>query len=139
VDRSAAAKLAGDYGHITGALPDEAAGRLAVNDDMLRRLLGPGQPVGAAALHICARCRDDFVTPTRWEAEVNGLWRVHLRCGACGHERDTVVGPQAARMFDRALAKRSEVLERVERERMTHWVDAFSIALERDLIDASDF
>jgi hypothetical protein len=88
----------------------------------LRWLLGPKLPVGA--LHVCRLCGGDFVNPTRWDAEGPDLWRVGLRCGACGHERETIVGPTAADL---------------ERENMASWVETFSAALRRDLIDAEDF
>jgi hypothetical protein len=107
----------------------------------LRWLLGPKLPVGA--LHVCRLCGGDFVNPTRWDAEGPDLWRVGLRCGACGHERETIVGPTAAQLFDQALDKGfdriAETADDLERENMASWVETFSAALRRDLIDAEDF
>jgi hypothetical protein len=106
-----------------------------------RRLLGPRFPVDA--LHVCHLCGGDYVNPTRWDAEGPDLWRVGLRCGACGFERETVVGPTVAELFDAALDKGfdriAETADELERENMACWVATFSAALRRDLIDAGDF
>jgi hypothetical protein len=54
-----------------------------------------------------------------------------------------VIGPELARMLDKALDKRSAVIARaadqVEAEAMAAWVESFSDALRRDQIVASDF
>ena len=66
-----------------------------------------------------------------------------LRCGACGYERETVIGPELAQMFDKALDKGfdaiAETADRLQTESMTAWVESFSEALQRDHIVASDF
>jgi hypothetical protein len=109
----------------------------------LHRLIGPRLPVGPGRLHVCPLCHEDFVSPTWWEPEAAEVWRVGLRCGACGYERETVIGPELARMLDKALDKRSAVIARaadqVEAEAMAAWVESFSDALRRDQIVASDF
>ncbi len=78
--------------------------------------------MGAAALHVCPRCGGDYVNPTHWTDLADSLWRVDLRCGACGHERDTVVGEEAARIFASArgegVARIAESVDRLERERV---------------------
>ena len=83
------------------------------------------------------------MNPTRWDPEATEVWRVGLRCGACGYERETVVGPTVAQLFDKALDKGFDAIaktaDRVERENMTSWVETFSAALQRDLIDPADF
>jgi hypothetical protein len=92
---------------------------------------------------VCRECGGDYVNPTRWDPEAAEVWRVGLRCGACGYERETVVGPTAAQLFDKALDKGYDAIARradeLERENMTSWVETFSAALRRDLIDAGDF
>jgi hypothetical protein len=95
------------------------------------------------ALHNCAACGGDFANPAAWEQADPLTWVVSLRCGACGHERDVTVGKGAARRFNRALDRGYNAIERaaerLERELMAGWVEAFGAALQRDLIDAADF
>jgi hypothetical protein len=109
----------------------------------IRRLLGPRLTPAPGRLHVCPDCGGDYVNPTSWDVEGRELWRVGLRCGGCGYERETVIGPELAEIFDRALDKGFNELtrtaERVERDNMTAWVDSFSTALQRDLIEPSDF
>jgi hypothetical protein len=119
---------------------------MALNASMvrraLRRLLGPKLAL-PNALHVCTRCGDDSVRPTRWSEEAPELSRVRLRCGACGHERETVMGDHFARLFKRALEEREQALaaraEADERERMARWAEAFAAALERDAVTPADF
>jgi hypothetical protein len=109
----------------------------------VRRILGPVKPVGHVPLHVCQACRRDFVHPTGWKDEAGRARRVYLRCGACGHAREAVVGPDAEKLLTRALDKRfgmiAEAADRLEQELMADWVDEFAGALRHDLIDASDF
>src|SRR5687768_12647930 len=107
------------------------------------RLFGPRIPLGSGALHVCPLCRGDFVNPTRWDPESAELWRVELRCGACGYEHETVIGPELTRMLDKSLDKGfdtiAETADQLQTESMTAWVESFSEALQRDDIVASDF
>lgn len=109
----------------------------------LRRFLGPVKPIGNVPLHVCQQCHRDFVHPTAWEDETGRARRVFLRCGACGHTRDVVVGPEGELLLKRAMDQRlgalTEAAERLERDNMTDWVDSFAGALRHDLIDATDF
>jgi hypothetical protein len=108
----------------------------------LRRLLGRRSP-RAGALHVCAACAADFVNATFADADDDLTRRVHLRCGACGFERDTVADHVEAAVYDTAhanrLARIADDAERLALERMGGWVASFTAALERDLIDAADF
>ena len=74
---------------------------------------------------------------------VDGTRRVGLRCAACGHERETVADLTATALFQAAhsnsLQQIGETAERLAQECLTTWVDSFSHALYRDLIDAADF
>jgi hypothetical protein len=83
------------------------------------------------------------MNPTRWDLDADGRRRVGLRCGACGHESETTPVPTAAALFEAAhanrIARMTDAATRLERERMAGWVESFSGALERDLIDATDF
>jgi hypothetical protein len=68
---------------------------------------------------------------------------MRLRCGNCGHVRELVLGDAAAeeleRILDRGVEEICRTLARIERERMEREADAWAVALQRDLIDASDF
>jgi len=53
------------------------------------------------------------------------------------------VPPTSAALFEAAhasrLARIGDTADRLERERMSGWVESFALALARDLIDANDF
>jgi hypothetical protein len=109
----------------------------------LSRFLGPKQPI-LGRLHICTGCGGAFVLLTGELIEEElGRWRLGLRCGACGHRTEALVGPGDARGFQRTLEQQVEQIaaaaDRLADEAMTSWVETFSVALERDLIDACDF
>jgi hypothetical protein len=115
-----------------------------VRRSLLHRLMGPKLPLPLPRLLcVCAACGADFVNPVRWITQEDGQRRVHLRCGACGLERDVVVTPTSAALLEAAhearVAQIAQTLERLERDRMAAWADTFTQALERDLIDAADF
>jgi hypothetical protein len=97
----------------------------------------------ARGLHFCPQCSADCVNPARTEPIDDDSWAVTLRCGACAHTRDVVIGNAEAARFDRDLDRGCAViarsLEALERERMTDWADAFIGAVRRGLVDADDF
>jgi ribosomal protein S27AE len=103
----------------------------------------PGHRAPSHELTFCASCASDFVSPTDWAAHDDASWWIRLRCGECGEVREVVVPQETASRYDLALNRTTEViastLQRLDRERMTAEIEAFSTALERDLIDASDF
>jgi hypothetical protein len=78
-----------------------------------------------------------------WETAGEEHWLIHLRCGACGAWREVVVTNAEASAFDIVLdeqcAEITRALRRIDREEMRAEVDAFVGALDRDLIDPSDF
>jgi hypothetical protein len=88
-------------------------------------------------------CGDDFVSPAAWSFDDQGTRRVTLVCGACGHVRECTITPTSAALLEVAHANRlahlAEAADRLERERMASWVESFTVALDRDLIDATDF
>ena len=108
----------------------------------LRRLLGPKLPL-PGPLYLCPACGGDYVNPVEWSWADDGTRRVKLRCGACGHQRETAVTATSAALLEAAHASRlaeiAELADALERERMCGWVESFAGALERDLIDAGDF
>lgn len=70
-------------------------------------------------------------------------WWLLLRCGGCGTWHETFARDDAVAALQRAIAQSLEaVAERancLDLERMGSQVEAFSQALELDLIDADDF
>jgi hypothetical protein len=95
------------------------------------------------SLVTCPDCGATMVVPVAW-CECGGVgWWMYLRCGECGHSRDVVVTDADARAYERALdwgaAEIERTLEQLDHERLARQADAFTLALERDLIDAGDF
>jgi hypothetical protein len=96
-----------------------------------------------SGLHICRECRADAVNPAHAAALDDDRWTMLLRCGACGATFQRVVYNEDAERYDRDLDRGWNAIgratQRLEREQMVEWADAFVVALARDLIDASDF
>jgi hypothetical protein len=135
--------LCGELRAATARSTDGANAGLTVNRVMarlsFRRLLGPKSAL-PGPLYLCAVCGGDFVIPVAWSLGVDGAPRVTLTCGACGYVRDVEVTPTGAALLEAAREYRlAETAARLERERMSAWVESFTAALARDLIDASDF
>ena len=103
------------------------------------------RPAGRRARHdeliVCATCGSDFVSPIEWAEHDETNWWMRLRCGQCGEVREVVVSQEVADRYDRALDRTSEAivstLARLDRERMTAEVEAFTTALRLDLFDAA--
>jgi NMD protein affecting ribosome stability and mRNA decay len=96
-----------------------------------------------AELEICAACGADYVNPLEWTAIEDHSWWMLLRCAQCEHQREVVVDNDEATRFDEALDRRADpiarTLHRLDVDRMETWVEALTVALQRDLIDAADF
>jgi hypothetical protein len=96
-----------------------------------------------AGLESCLVCRRDFVSMVRCTRTPGGSWWLRLRCGGCGTWHETFASDAAVAELQQAIAKgRATLAEGVrclDLERMTLQVEAFSQALELDLIDADDF
>ena len=90
-----------------------------------------------AGLHVCGQ-------PIQWEqAGGRGKWRLWRRCPECGWSGDSVHGEREIDAYDEELDSGTQalagVLADLVRENMQHVVDAFTWALESDLITADDF
>ena len=103
-----------------------------------RSLVGSG-----TGPHHCLECGRDFMCPIEWDTVGEEHWLIHSRCGECGTWRSEVVTNAEAERYDVTLARQSEEiargLARIDRERMAADLDRFVAALDRDLIDATDF
>ena len=94
-------------------------------------------------LVVCESCRADFVNPVSWHELSETHWWIRLRCGECGFVREIEVDNDEAQRFehdlDRGVRQIAAAFARLDRERMIADSDTMTAALERDLIDPSDF
>jgi hypothetical protein len=99
--------------------------------------------VGGDGLHRCPDCGRAYMCPIEWETAGEEHWLIASRCGECGAWHEQLATNDEAREYDAVLARQSAAiaanLRTIDRERMEAELDAFVSALERDLIDASDF
>ena len=91
----------------------------------------------------CPACGSDRFCPIEWETAGEHHWWMLLRCGECqAWVEGTVGNEQAAALdieLDRQQAEIAGALATLEMERMAAEVDAFTTALDLDLVDADDF
>jgi hypothetical protein len=94
-------------------------------------------------LEVCLVCREDCVSMARCTRAGNGTWWLLLRCGACGTWHETFAQDKAVAALQKAITRGvhavSERVECMDTERMVRQVEAFSQALELDLIGPDDF
>jgi hypothetical protein len=94
-------------------------------------------------LEFCLVCRRDFVSVVRCTNAGDDSWWLLLHCGGCGTWHETFARGSALRALRQATAQSLETiaegLKCLDLERMSGQVEAFSQALELDLIDADDF
>jgi hypothetical protein len=100
--------------------------------------------VGAlSGLEVCLKCERDFVSIARCTKAGAGSWWLLLRCGDCGTWHETFARDDEVAALERATAQGhrmlAEELRCLDLERMGVEVEAFSQALDLDLIDADDF
>jgi hypothetical protein len=109
-----------------------------------KRLRRPPEPPGPSEdLRICRWCGEPFVQPLTCHREPGSAWRIVLRCGNCGRRRVVVATHEQTTRLECEVAADivaiSRALERLDRERFQAQADSFAVALDRDLVDASDF
>jgi hypothetical protein len=101
-----------------------------------------GEPARTRLIR-CGACGARLVNPVDWHESDRSDWWVRLRCGACGWSREVVVGDEDAKQLERDLKpgmrEIASAVDRLDRERMLREVDAFTAALDRDLIGPGDF
>lgn len=108
-----------------------------------RREIRGSTSLPGSGLHVCDECHRDFVHPVEWREADAEHWWMRLRCGSCFREREVTVPDAVAQRFGRDLDEAEDQIVRaadaLDQERMERDVEAFTAALERDLIDADDF
>jgi hypothetical protein len=91
----------------------------------------------------CPSCGWDLVNPVSWNDVDESTWWMRLRCGACGFVREVETSNEEAQRFDadldRGLAAIAAAVAKLDRVEMAAVSDAFSVALERDLLTPDDF
>jgi hypothetical protein len=91
----------------------------------------------------CPACCSDRICPIDWAPAGDHHWWLLMRCGECqAWVQATVGNEQAAALdveLDRQEAEIRDALASHEAERMAADVEAFTTALELDLVDADDF
>lgn len=100
----------------------------------------PGSTTG---LEFCLVCGRDFVSMVRCTNAGDDSWWLLLRCGDCGTWHETFARGDALRALRRASALSletiAEAVNRLDLDRMSSEVEAFSQGLELGLIEADDF
>ena len=108
----------------------------------LRRLASPVYP-RHARLVVCERCYSDFVNPVSWQVQGETHSWIRLRCGECGLVREVEVTNEDAKRLegelDRGVREIAANVARLDREHMLADSDTLTAALDRDLIDPTDF
>jgi hypothetical protein len=91
----------------------------------------------------CPHCHERFCCPVDWGPSGDTDWWILSRCGACQQWSGQRIDYAAAALLDRALDLQQDAIQlaadRLATERMVLQAEAFIAALQRDLIDASDF
>ena len=94
-------------------------------------------------LEFCLVCGRDFVSMVRCTKAGSDSWWLLLRCGACGTWHETFARDDAVAALHHSIARGLQTVAEGARyldlERMGSEVEAFTQALELDLIDADDF
>jgi uncharacterized Zn finger protein len=108
----------------------------------VRRFVGRTRAMHGSLVD-CRCCGSDFVNPVSWQPQGESEWWMRLRCGECGFVSEVEVSNEEAERFDaelnRGMAKIASAVARLDRARMIVESDILAAALERDLIDPSDF
>jgi hypothetical protein len=108
-----------------------------------RTMLRPMEQRSTTGLEVCLVCREEFVSMARSTRAGNGTWWLLLRCGACGTWHETFARDEAVAALQKAIRRGvhtvAEHVRCLDLERMGSQVEAFSQALELDLIGPDDF
>lgn len=118
--------------------------------DIRRLLHNPARTIltlmerrSTTGLEVCLVCREECVSMVRCTRAGDGTWWLLLRCGACGTWHDTFACDDDVAALQKAIRRGVHSLaERVmclDLERMGSQAEAFSQALQLDLIGPDDF
>jgi hypothetical protein len=114
----------------------------ALASSLLRMAANDARPE-TSGLSTCVMCHRDMVVPVEWDTVAGERWWIFVRCAHCGISREVVVTDEVARRYDDELSVGTAAIrraaDRLEQERMSAEVEHFVAALERDLIEPSDF
>lgn len=96
------------------------------------------------SLHICPDCSSNLVQPTSWEQVGDrSRWRIWRRCPECEWAGQGVHSTHAVDAYDELLDlgahEVANELRALEHANMAELAEAFTIALQRNLICADDF
>jgi hypothetical protein len=108
-----------------------------------RRILRRMAQRSSTGLEVCLVCRQEFVSMARCTRAGDGTWWLLLRCGACSTWHETFARDEAVAALQKAITRGvdtvAEQVRCLDLERMGSQVEAFSHALELDLIGPDDF
>jgi uncharacterized Zn finger protein len=97
----------------------------------------------STGLEVCPMCSQEFVSMARCTRAGDGTWWLLLRCGACGTWHETFARDEDVSALHRAIKRGVNTMAAHARyldlESMRSQVEAFSQALNLDLIGPDDF
>ena len=106
-------------------------------------ILRPMEPRSSNGLEVCLVCGQECVSMARCTRVGDGTWSLLLRCGACGTWHETFARDEAVAALRRAIRRGvrtvAERVTRLDLDRMKSEADAFTRALQLDLIVPDDF
>ena len=115
--------------------------RLSLPRPRRRPAVAPAR--GRKPVLACPACDSDRICPIDWATAGDHHWWLLMHCGECqAWVQATIGNEQAAALdieLDRQQAEIRKALAALEAERMAADVEAFTTALELDLVDADDF
>jgi hypothetical protein len=96
-----------------------------------RSILTPMERRSTTGLEVCLECGQDFVSLARCTGAGSGTWWLLLRCGGCATWHETFARDEAVAALQEAITRGVHAV--------AESVEAFSEALELDLIGPDDF
>jgi hypothetical protein len=110
---------------------------------LLGTILRQMEPRSSTGLEVCLVCGQEFISMARSRRAGNGTWWLLLRCGACGTWHETFARDEDVSALHRAIKRAVNTMAAHARyldlESMRSQVEAFSQALNLDLIGPDDF
>lgn len=92
---------------------------------------------------VCRWCQRSYACADDWTATDDEHWRVRMRCGQCGYEREVLLSNTAAARLEERLAADMDAIARdaarLDAERMADEVEAFLADLRAGRVAPADF